>query len=106
MPCLVCADAPLDITARRIVWGKFMNAGQTCVAPDFVLVDHRVRGPLVEAMKRALREFYGEDPQKSPDYGRIINRKHLDRLKGYLGTGQIATAASTMRTISTSHRRF
>ncbi len=89
-PCLVCADAPLDITARRIVWGKFLNAGQTCVAPDFVLVDHRVRGPLVEAMKRALREFYGEDPQKSPDYSRIINRKHLDRLTSYLSSGQIA----------------
>jgi len=90
-PCLVCADAPLDITARRIVWGKFMNAGQTCVAPDFVLADHRVRNGLVEAMKQALREFYGEDPQNSPDYGRIIHRKHLDRLKSYLGTGQITS---------------
>src|SRR5512137_1128005 len=83
-PCLVCADAPLDITARRIVWGKFMNAGQTCVAPDFILVDQRVRDGLVEAMKRAVREFYGEDPQKSPDYGRIMNRKQLDRLTSYL----------------------
>jgi aldehyde dehydrogenase (NAD+) len=89
-PCLVCADAPLDITARRIVWGKFMNAGQTCVAPDFVLVDQRVRPDLVEAMKRAVREFYGEDPQQSPAYGRIINRRHLDRLTSYLRSGQIA----------------
>ena len=90
-PCLVCADTPLDIAARRIVWGKFLNAGQTCVAPDFILVDQRVRNGLVEAMKRALREFYGEDPQKSPHYSRIIHRKHLDRLKGYLGSGQIAS---------------
>ena len=89
-PCLVCADVPLDITARRIVWGKFMNAGQTCVAPDFVLVDQRVRDGLVEAMKRAVREFYGEDPQQSPDYGRIINRKHFDRLTSYLSDGQMA----------------
>jgi aldehyde dehydrogenase (NAD+) len=88
-PCLVCADAPLDITARRIACGKFMNAGQTCVAPDFVLVDHRVRAPLVAALKRAILQFYGEDPQESPDYGRIINRKHLDRLTGYLSSGQI-----------------
>ena len=88
-PCLVCADAPLDITARRVACGKFMNAGQTCVAPDFVLVDHRVRAPLVAALKRAILQFYGEDPQKSPDYGRIINRKHLDRLTGYLSSGQI-----------------
>jgi aldehyde dehydrogenase (NAD+) len=89
-PCLVCADAPLGITARRIAWGKFMNAGQTCVAPDFVLVDRRVRAPFVDAMKRTLHEFYGDDPQKSPDYARIINRNHLARLAGYLSNGQIA----------------
>jgi aldehyde dehydrogenase (NAD+) len=88
-PCLVCADAPTNTTARRIVWGKFMNAGQTCVAPDFVVADRGVRDRLVEAMKRALQEFYGDDPQKSPDYGRIINRKHFDRLTGYLSVGQI-----------------
>ena len=89
-PCLVCADAPLDITARRIAWGKFMNAGQTCVAPDFVLVDRRVRGPLIDALKRAIGQFYGDDPQKSGDYGRIVNRKHLERLTGYLsGSGQV-----------------
>ncbi len=89
-PCLVCADAPLDLAARRIAWGKFMNAGQTCVAPDFVLVDRHVREGFQQSLKKAIREFYGEDPQKSPDYGRIINRKHLDRLTGYLGAGQIA----------------
>lgn len=89
-PCLVCADAPIEIAARRIVWGKFMNAGQTCVAPDYVLVDRRVREALVEAMKQALQRFYGDDPQKSPDYSRIINRKHLDRLVGYLDAGRVA----------------
>jgi aldehyde dehydrogenase (NAD+) len=89
-PCIVCADAPLAIAARRIVWGKFMNAGQTCVAPDHLLVDQRVAGALLEALKQALRDFYGENPQLSPDYGRIINRRHFDRLTGYLGDGQIA----------------
>jgi aldehyde dehydrogenase (NAD+) len=89
-PCLVCADAPLEITARRIAWGKFMNAGQTCVAPDFVLADRRISEPLVSALIRAIRQFYGDDPQRSPDYGRIINPKHLDRLTGCLGSGQIA----------------
>lgn len=88
-PCLVCADTPINTTARRIVWGKFLNAGQTCVAPDFLLVDRRVRQELVEAMKRALIEFYGNDPQKSPDYGRIINRKHFDRLAAHLGAGHV-----------------
>jgi len=88
--CLVCADAPPDIAARRIAWGKFMNAGQTCVAPDFALVDRRLHSALVAALKRAIHQFYGDDPQKSADYGRIINRKHLDRLTGYLSSGQIA----------------
>jgi aldehyde dehydrogenase (NAD+) len=88
-PCLVCADVPLDVAARRIAWGKFMNAGQTCVAPDFVLADRRIGEPLLEALKRALQEFYGPDPRKSQDYGRIVNRKHFDRLTGYLGNGQI-----------------
>ncbi|MEI6085174.1 MAG: aldehyde dehydrogenase family protein, partial [Verrucomicrobiota bacterium] len=79
-PAIVCADAPLAVTARRIAWGKFMNAGQTCVAPDFVLVDRRIRQPLVDALKQAVREFYGDNPQLSPDYGRIVNRHHFDRL--------------------------
>ncbi len=89
-PCIVCADAPLDTTARRIVWGKFMNAGQTCVAPDFVLADRRIRAGLVEAMKRALRDFYGDDPRHSPDFGRIVNPRHFRRLAGYLDRGRIA----------------
>ncbi len=89
-PSLVCADAPLEIVARRIVWGKFMNAGQTCVAPDHILVDQRVAGAFVAAAKQAVREFYGDDPQQSQDYGRIINRRHFDRLTGYLRDGQIA----------------
>jgi aldehyde dehydrogenase (NAD+) len=89
-PCIVCADAPIEVTARRIAWGKFMNAAQTCVAPDFVLVDKRVHDVLVEALTRAVGEFYGAAPQSSPSYGRIINRRHFDRLCGYLADGQIA----------------
>lgn len=89
-PCLVCADAPIETTARRIVWGKFLNAGQTCVAPDFVLADRRIHGALLAAMKKSLLEFYGADPQKSADYSRIVNRRHFDRLTGYFGSGTIA----------------
>jgi len=88
-PCIVCADAPLEVAARRIAWGKFMNAGQTCVAPDFVLAERRIHDELVDGLKRALREFYGDDPQQSPDYGRIINRRHFDRLTGLLGAGRV-----------------
>lgn len=82
-PAIVCADAPLDITARRIAWGKFMNAGQTCVAPDFVVADRRIRQPLVDGLRKVVREFYGDDPQQSPDYGRIVNRRHFDRLGAF-----------------------
>jgi acyl-CoA reductase-like NAD-dependent aldehyde dehydrogenase len=89
-PCIVCADVPLEMTARRIAWGKFMNAGQTCVAPDYVLADRSISGPLVESLKRAIHKFYGQDPRKSQDYGRIVTRKHFDRLTGYLGSGQVA----------------
>ncbi|MCW5552903.1 MAG: aldehyde dehydrogenase [Verrucomicrobiae bacterium] len=89
-PCLVCADAPIEVAARRIAWGKFMNAGQTCVAPDFLLVDRRIRKELLASVKQAIGEFYGADPATSPDYGRIINRRHFDRLTSYLDNGQIA----------------
>lgn len=89
-PCIVCGDAPLELTARRIAWGKFMNAGQTCVAPDYVLVDQRVSAAFLAALKQALREFYGDDAQQSSDYGRIINRRHFERLATYLDEGTIA----------------
>ena len=88
-PCIVCADAPLEMTARRIVWGKFMNAGQTCVAPDHLWVDRQIMPALLEALKKVLHEFYGEDPQRSADYGRIIHRRHFDRLLAYLGDGRV-----------------
>lgn len=89
-PCIVCADAPLETTARRIVWGKFLNAGQTCVAPDFVLVDRQVGDAFVAALRQALREFFGENPQRSPDFSRIVNLRHFDRLTGYLAVGEVA----------------
>lgn len=88
-PCIVCADSPLASTARRIVWGKFMNAGQTCVAPDYLLVERSIRDDLIEALARTMGEFYGPDPLVSPDYGWIINRQHFDRLVGYLGAGTV-----------------
>lgn len=88
-PCIVCADAPLEITARRIIWGKCINAGQTCVAPDYVLADRRIRNPLVEEMRKALHRFFGDDPRLSADYGRIVNQSHFERLAALLGSGRI-----------------
>ena len=94
-PTLVCADAPVELAARRIAWGKFLNAGQTCVAPDFVLVDRRVREPFVAALQKSLREFYGTDPQRSEDYGRIVNARHFERLTNYLRDGRVVHGGET-----------
>lgn len=88
-PCIVCADVDLDVAARRIAWGKTMNAGQTCVAPDYILADRRIAEPLVQALRRALSAFYGEAARTSPDLGRIVNRRHFDRLAAYLRQGRI-----------------
>ncbi|HEX7552616.1 MAG TPA: aldehyde dehydrogenase family protein, partial [Geothrix sp.] len=99
-PVLVAADANLKETARKIAWGKFMNAGQTCVAPDYVLVHERVHDALVEELKRVLVGFYGPDAtdrQASPDLARIINDRHFTRLQALLSgsAAQIAFGGET-----------
>ncbi len=88
-PAIVCADAKVELAARRIAWGKFLGTGQTCVAPDYVLVHRSVREPFLQALKKSLQEFYGADPRRSADYGRIVNRKHFERLLNFLGDGKI-----------------
>lgn len=79
-PCIVDEDIQLTHTSRRILWGKFTNAGQTCVAPDYLLVNKKVKAQLIDKMKEHLKEFYGDDPAQSPDYGRIISNRHFDRI--------------------------
>ena len=88
-PAIVCGDAPIELAARRIAWGKFMNAGQTCVAPDFVLVECGARDVFLAAMKKSLQDFYGEDASRSVDYGRIVNARHFERLVKYLRDGKV-----------------
>lgn len=88
-PAIVDADADLAIAARRIVWGKFFNAGQTCVAPDYLLVHADVKVALLEKMITQIGAFYGTDPKLSHDYGRIINESHLQRLAAFLQEGKI-----------------
>lgn len=91
-PCIVDESADIEVAARRIAWGKFYNAGQACVAPDYVLVHERVEQRLLEALVRTVREFYGADPQKSPDFGRIVNARHHARLMSLLpGSGRVLT---------------
>ncbi|WOD41183.1 aldehyde dehydrogenase [Nodosilinea sp. E11] len=88
-PCIVDADVNLEVAARRIAWGKFLNLGQTCVAPDYLLVDERVKDDLVVALKQRIAECYGENPAESPDLSRVVNDRQFDRLVGLLDQGNI-----------------
>jgi aldehyde dehydrogenase (NAD+) len=88
-PCIVDREANLKVTARRVVWGKFFNAGQTCVAPDYVLAHKDIVDPLIQHMRDTLTEFYGSDPKQSRDYGRIINDRHFQRLRAFLADGEV-----------------
>src|SRR5918993_5441219 len=89
-PAIIEADSRLEVAARRITLGKFLNAGQTCVAPDYVLVHSSKKETLIHEMKKAIESFYTSDPSKSADYGRIINPKRFDVLTTYLEQGSIA----------------
>jgi aldehyde dehydrogenase (NAD+) len=86
-PCIVDRSANLRSAARRIVWGKLLNAGQVCVAPDYVLVDETVETALLTQMAAAIREFFGDDPRRSPDLARIVNQHHFRRLVRLLEGG-------------------
>ncbi len=83
-PTIVAADADLEVAARRIAWGKFLNAGQTCIAPDYVLADRAIRDRLVDLIAATVTEFYGADPRRSADFARIVNTSHLGRLESLL----------------------
>lgn len=90
-PCIVDETANIRLAAKRIVWGKFLNSGQTCVAPDYLLVHRSVKEELLREMKRYIVKFYGENPLKSEEYPKIINQKHFDRLLGLMESGRIVT---------------
>ena len=89
-PCIVMPDADLLTTARRIAWGKFTNAGQTCIAPDYILVDAETEKKLVPLLQQVVTEMFGENPETSESYGRIVNDRHFDRLVGFIGSGDVA----------------
>lgn len=94
-PCVVESDAHIKVAARRIVQTKFSNAGQMCVAPDYVLVHAGIKEKLVAALKEAIGRFYGEQPEESYNYGKIINEKQFSRLIAYLDQGTIVHGGRT-----------
>ena len=88
-PCVVMPDADLETTARRIAWGKFTNAGQTCIAPDYVLADAETEKKLVPLLRQAVSDMFGEDPEASESYGRIVDDRHFARLAAIMNSGDI-----------------
>ncbi len=95
-PCLVFTDK-LNLAAKRIVWGKFFNAGQTCVAPDYILIEEKSRDLFIAEMKKWINYFYTTDVVQSPNYGRIINERHFDRLSKYIEESSILIGGDSDR---------
>ena len=89
-PCIVHEDADIALAARRIAFGKWTNAGQTCVAPDYVYVHHSRRNQFVHELNQAVRRFYGNDPLQSLEYASIVSERHIERLQPFLQDGRIA----------------
>ena len=92
-PAIVSRHANVEVAARRIAWGKFVNAGQTCIAPDYVLVERPVHDALVAALGAQVTAFYGRDPKTSDDFARIVNEPHFHRLEKLLDDGTVAFGA-------------
>jgi len=96
-PCIAEPELNIDIAAKRIIWGKYFNAGQTCIAPDYLLVNKSIKARLIARIKEYIAEFYGEEPALSPHYARIINERHFDRISGLMDEGEIIAGGQTDR---------
>jgi aldehyde dehydrogenase (NAD+) len=94
-PAIVLDDASLKIAAHRIAWGKFMNAGQTCIAPDYVLIQEAVEKEFLNEVKATIKNFYGDDPKLSKDYCRIVNDRNFQRIQNFLKDGEIFSGGRT-----------
>jgi len=97
-PCIVDKNCNLEKTANRIVYGKFLNAGQTCIAPDYLLVDKNIKDKLIEKLEEKIDLFFGDNIENSKDFGRIINDKHFDRLENYLKDVKVIFGGKTNKT--------
>jgi len=96
-PAIVDEDANLNYGIKRIAWGKFFNAGQTCIAPDYVLVHRKIKDTFIEKIIGTLHTFYGENPMMSPDYARIINERHFNRLLQLMKSGWVIYGGNNQR---------
>ncbi|KAM6133716.1 LOW QUALITY PROTEIN: aldehyde dehydrogenase family 3 member B1-like [Phoenicopterus ruber ruber] len=94
-PCYVSDTCDVQNVARRVAWGRFFNAGQTCIAPDYVLCSAEMQEKLLPALRKAIADFYGPNPQESPDFGRIVGDKHFQRVQALLRGGRVAIGGQT-----------
>lgn len=94
-PCIVDASANIKLAAKRIVFGKYLNCGQTCVAPDYILCDHSVKEAFVEEVVKQINLQYGKNPLDNKDYGKIINEKHFTRLCGLIDNNKVVVGGET-----------
>jgi aldehyde dehydrogenase (NAD+) len=94
-PCIVDKQVDIEVAAKRIAWGKFLNGGQTCVAPDYLLIHESVKDKFYKAFENAVTSFYGKNPQASADFPRIINDKHFKRLTSMITDGKIIVGGKT-----------
>ena len=94
-PCIIDETANLKLAAKRIVWGKFLNAGQTCIAPDYLLVSGKIKTAFIESLKKEITDAYGDNPETSPDFPRIINQKNWNRLTAMLANETIIAGGKT-----------
>ena len=94
-PCVVTADARLDFAAKRIAWGKLINCGQTCVSPDYVLIDKSVEEKFLDLISKEISKFYNDNPENSNDFARVISKDNVYRLSGLMKSGEIVTGGTT-----------
>lgn len=99
-PCVVAADARLDYAAKRIAWGKLFNCGQSCVSPDYVLIDKKVKDQFLELISKEIRAFYGDNPETSNDFARVISTESAVRLSGLIKGSQVVTGGK----VDTEHK--
>ena len=96
-PCIVDETAKLKLTAKRIAWGKFLNAGQTCIAPDYIYIHENVKKQFIEHLKQAIKNLYGDDPKRSEDFPRIINERNFNRLSEMINPDKLIIGGETSK---------
>lgn len=87
-PCIIDETAKIDLAAKRVTWGKLLNSGQTCVAPDYIIVHESIKNEFINALKKYIEVFYGKNPEKNPEYPKIINKIHFDRLSELINNSE------------------